>query len=49
VTAWNTWPGGVTGTILVHSESDPAIDTWAVSVTFDKVRSTKNVKKSNIV
>lgn len=37
VTSWNTWPGGVTGIILVHSESDPAIDTWAVSLEFDRV------------
>jgi len=41
VTAWNTWPGGVTGTILVHSESDPDIETWAVNLEFDRAVSFK--------
>ena len=35
---WTSWPGGVTGTFLVHDQDDPDINTWALSVTFDRVR-----------
>jgi hypothetical protein len=38
VTAWKTWPGGATGTVIVHKESDAAINTWALTVEFDRVR-----------
>lgn len=36
INAWNSWPGGVTGSIIVHGESDPSIETWVAILAFDK-------------
>ena len=37
ITAWKTWPGGVTGTFVVHNETDPTVNTWALTLAFEKV------------
>ena len=37
ISAWNNWPGGVIASIVVHNESDAAIDTWGLSVKFNQV------------
>ena len=39
ISAWNNWPGGVIASIVVHNESDAAIDTWGLSVKFNQVSS----------
>jgi hypothetical protein len=38
VSAWKTWAGGATGTIVVHRETDPDVNTWAITLEFDRVR-----------
>ena len=41
INAWNNWFGGVVGSIVVHNESDPAADTWELSLKFDQVTKIK--------
>ena len=51
MSAWKAWPGGATGTVVVHKETDPDSSTWALTLEFSKVSNKlfRPVKKNVIL